>query len=385
MRLKAITILLLFTKLAIGQNFSNDELLDLAGDFEGVGQVLSGKDGYLLQVTKHGLKNKSRNTKNLVWLIKVNRNGKVLWKKNFDNGCNSRIFDFISVKKGYIGAITGCEPELLHISNQGKIKKRKKLDSLNGASRFLKTENGNLKFIGEKVAFEGLKETDSKPKRLMYTKLVTYHSIILNKNWKFKKKVKLDSLKVRHGPEFPISNRLNQIYFHPWKNGKLQIFNSKGEILVKKELKVNNDPDEIICEEFNTNYQGNLVFRRSSIMKNPERHISKIEIVCVDSLGENVFAKKVIDSTTFNNNHDLIQTADGGYLYLFRSDKLTLVKLNSNGNIRWRENYGKEINSTGHMSVAERDNGDIVVLGLKKTGDGYKPILTKFNEKGDLK
>lgn len=394
--MKKVVSILIFITLSVSTfgQINNEHLSNLKGDFKAAGQVLALNDGFLIQITQYDLggyiPEGSTATmftmkNNAVWLIKIDLLGNIKWKIPFDNGCSSMVFDFIEHQNKYIGFVTDCKPEILVINSDGNIEYRKKLDSLKGASRPQILNNGRINFIGEKITFEGFVPTKYNPDHIYLSTVVEYHSIVLDEGFKPIEDITLDSLELEaEGNDFPVFNLHNRYYYFPWKNGELYLFNTSGKQILKTTLKADPRTNEIIYSDFMTNISGDFVFCRTSYFPDPKRHLGKIEIVAVDSTGNQIFCTEISGPTSWNSRQDLIQTSDNGYVFIMYTNVLTVVKLDKKGSIVWLKEYPQLTNTKLHMSVCENEKGDLVILSLNKTSSGEKPYLITIDKKGQL-
>ena len=107
---------------------------------------------------------------------------------------------------------------------------------------------------------------------------------------------------------------------------------------------------------------------------------------------------KSIGGSLFDSAEDIVQTNDGGYVLVGRSESndgnmgfnygssdLWAVKLDSNQNIVWKKSIGGSGYDEG-VSVEENSSGDIILSGTTTSTDGDKDIyITKLSSNGILK
>lgn len=392
---KILALIILISTINSYAQFTNDYLKQLEGNYKGEGQIIALKDGYFLQITQYDLEGyipKGSNStmllgkNNLVWILKINIEGKIEWITPFDNGCSSHVFKFKEHHGKFIGFVTDCNPEILIINSKGIIEKRKKIKGLKSASLPQVLPNGDINFIGEKIIFEGFVPTKYDPDLVYLSTVVGYQSIFMNTKLKITKEIKLDSLELEdQGEDFPVFNRTNRYYYLPWKNGLLYQFNKAGKNILKYKLPTDNRTNEAIYSDFITNSNGDFVFCRTNYYHVPNRHLGKIEILSVDTSGKQIFCTEINGPTTWNSRDDLIQTTDKGYIYIMYTNKLTMVKLDMTGNIEWKKEYPELKNTILHMSISESSQGDLAVLAIRTSAEGDKPFIIHFDSLGKIK
>jgi hypothetical protein len=246
--------------------------------------------------------------------------------------------------------------------------------------------NGSINFIGEKKIFEGFVPTKDDTDFIYMSTIVEYHSIFLDEGFNIIEDITLDSLEVEfEGNDFPIFNLNNRYFYFPNKNGELHLFDSLGKNILKKTLKADERTNEIAYSDFLTNTSGDFVFCRTSWYPKPSRHLGKIEILSVDTTGNQIFCTEISGPSSWNSRHDLIQTSDSGYVYMMYTDALTVVKLDKEGKKVWSNRYPQLTNTKLHMSVCENEKGDLVILSLGSTPTGDKPYLITIDKNGNLK
>ncbi len=109
--------------------------------------------------------------------------------------------------------------------------------------------------------------------------------------------------------------------------------------------------------------------------------------------GNGIVEWTVVHGDTLYNEkvRAVIQTSDGGYLAtgswrvdtLYPPTDIFLIKTDANGNLQWKKTYGNPFISESGGSIAETQNGDIIIAGSNANPINPGAFLMKVNAQGD--
>jgi hypothetical protein len=108
-------------------------------------------------------------------------------------------------------------------------------------------------------------------------------------------------------------------------------------------------------------------------------------LVKIDDAGNKLWAKtyNFLENDAIN---DVVQTADGGYLFVGNADFAGfIVRTNASGEIVWQETYQEEWNHWQFHEIAKTTDNQYVVVGTENSGStsGYEVNLIKIDDSGN--
>tara|TARA_R110001592_G_scaffold351907_1_gene649363 strand:- start:151 stop:1971 length:1821 start_codon:yes stop_codon:yes gene_type:complete len=171
-----------------------------------------------------------------------------------------------------------------------------------------------------------------------------------------------------------ISNILNSL-----DTNKITRFNSLGEIILQKSfIDTVGVVHSIIATEKNTFLLGGWKYDQ-----NLKYHIALMEI---DNNLDTIWQKTYSSGSSHESFRDFVTTQDSGFVVLARSwtngGAISLIKLNSSGNIEWSEMFGSTVDYSPGVLLPKDDGYNIVGTILNGGGNtDFFIIKTDLNGK----
>ena len=117
----------------------------------------------------------------------------------------------------------------------------------------------------------------------------------------------------------------------------------------------------------------------------PNGNNQALWIVGLDEVGDSLWTKKYFTGLgSINSGMDIIKAEDGDFLISgLRNDSILVVKITEQGDMLWSNTYAVAVSESG-LSIAEKQNGEILVGGFTTGFAWLSPVLLTLDENGVL-
>lgn len=344
-------------------------------------------------------------------LVKLNSEGSIEWQRSYGRDSYEASFQCSVAETsdgGYILATDSINPDslpndrkyailVLKLASDGSILWQKTYERVNSREyahgEIQQTRDGGYILAGTSLPF------DTNTSDILVLKLDSAGNIQWDKTFK--------SLSPQWGESVQQTSDGGYIvgggsHGYPWFSSEsvypLVIrLDSKGNIqwqkLYKGHGRLSNHGTKVIVTEDDDFVVADFVqYSRYVTWAGYWEYFGDLWIFKLDSAGNMLWQNLYGGSESFEQNHSLCETHDGGFVvgglinpYGTSRYNGWILKLDSSGNIAWQKVYGKKIAPTVLLGLSQRKNGDLLAAGyIVRLGGQSDMIALNIGEEGEI-